>query len=92
MNYASPAKRHSGQHVSNQHYGAVSLAFKLADLFLNPKRIMGHVEIAPGACIPDCGCGPSSYTRAAANLVAESGKVHTVDIYLLLSRGSRQSH
>lgn len=48
---------------------------------LNPRQILGKLEIAQGMQVGDLGCGSAGYfTMIAAELVGKSGKVYAVDI------------
>jgi 2-polyprenyl-3-methyl-5-hydroxy-6-metoxy-1,4-benzoquinol methylase len=54
------------------------------DLFIRPKKVLGKInEIKNGASVLDYGCGPGSFTMAAAELVGEDGKVYAADIHPL---------
>jgi len=59
----------------------MSFGFKFRDFFLPPKNILKEVGIKPGFHVLDYGCGPGSYTIAAAELVGKSGKIYALDIY-----------
>lgn len=64
-------------------YKAISLILKSRDLFYPPKFILNEVEIKHGDCVLDYGCGPGSYSIAAAELLAGTGKVFALDIHPL---------
>jgi ubiquinone/menaquinone biosynthesis C-methylase UbiE len=57
--------------------------FKVRDLVLPRERILAEVDLQPGHTILDYGCGPGSYTMAAARLVGESDTVYALDIHPL---------
>ncbi|MGQ9585202.1 MAG: class I SAM-dependent methyltransferase [Anaerolineae bacterium] len=57
-----------------------SLWFGLRDLLSPPVSVLGEAGIEPGFCVLDYGCGPGSYSLAAAELVGQSGKVYAADI------------
>jgi len=59
----------------------MSLVFKIRDLFTNPLRFLEEAKITPGARVLDYGCGPGSYSIAAAELVGSDGEVLALDIY-----------
>jgi ubiquinone/menaquinone biosynthesis C-methylase UbiE len=61
----------------------MSFGFKFRDLLLSPKNKLSEVGIKPGFHILDYGCGPGSYSIAAAQLVGNSGKVYALDIHPL---------
>jgi ubiquinone/menaquinone biosynthesis C-methylase UbiE len=69
--------------MSNVHFKLMSFEFKFRDLFLSPKKKLNEVGIRPGFHILDYGCGPGSYSIAAAELVGNSGKVYALDIHPL---------
>ncbi len=69
--------------MSNFHFKFMSFGFKFRDFFLPPKNILEEVGIKPGLHVLDYGCGPGSYTMAAAELVGKSGKIYALDIYPL---------
>ncbi|MFX1254156.1 MAG: class I SAM-dependent methyltransferase [Promethearchaeota archaeon] len=54
--------------------------FKIRDVFSPPKTILEEVGIKSGFSILDYGCGPGSFSIAAAELVGENGKVYALDI------------
>ncbi len=69
--------------VSNFHFKVMAATFKLRD-FLSPrKNILKEAGIKPGFHVLDYGCGPGSYTTAAAELVGSSGKVYSLDVHPL---------
>ena len=50
------------------------------DLFMSPYKILSKADlIRPGACVIDHGCGPGSYSIAAAKIVGPKGKVYATD-------------
>jgi ubiquinone/menaquinone biosynthesis C-methylase UbiE len=57
-----------------------SLWFKLRDLFSPPAEVLREADIQPGFRLVDCGCGPGSYSVAAAKMIDQTGKVYAVDI------------
>ena len=69
--------------MSGLDFRAMSFLFKIRDFLLPRGNILAEVGIKPGFNILDYGCGPGSYTIAAAQLVGESGKVYAVDIHPL---------
>jgi ubiquinone/menaquinone biosynthesis C-methylase UbiE len=69
--------------MSNLSFRFMSLGFKFRDFCLAPNNILKEVEIKPGFHVLDYGCGPGSYSIAAAKLVSESGKVYALDIHPL---------
>ena len=69
--------------MSNFHFKFMSFGFKFRDLFRPPKNKLSEVGIKTGFHILDYGCGPGSYSIAAAQLVGKSGKVYALDIHPL---------
>jgi len=52
----------------------------LRDLSHPPEEVLEEADIRPGAAVLDFGCGPGSYTFAAASMVGEKGKLYALDI------------
>jgi ubiquinone/menaquinone biosynthesis C-methylase UbiE len=69
--------------ISNIHFKFMSLECKFRDLLLPPKKKRNEIGIKPGFHILDYGCGPRSYSIAAAQLAGNSGKVYALDIHPL---------
>ncbi len=69
--------------VSNLHFKVMAATFRLRDFLLPRKNILKEVGIKRGFHVLDYGCGPGSYTKAAAELVGGSGKVYALDIHPL---------
>jgi ubiquinone/menaquinone biosynthesis C-methylase UbiE len=69
--------------MRNIAFRLMSFSFQFRDLFLPRKNILAEVGIKPGFSILDYGCGPGSYTIAAAQLVGKSGKIYALDIHSL---------
>ena len=69
--------------MSNFDFIFMSFGFRFRDFFLPRKHILEEVGIKLGFSILDYGCGPGSYTIAAAQLVGKSGKVYALDIHPL---------
>jgi len=50
--------------------------------FYNFDEILGHLDIRPGHCVLDLGCGHNGYwTFPLAQLVGKTGEVHAIDIF-----------
>ena len=64
----------------NLSFRVVSLAFVLRDLLSPPQGILAEVGIKPGDEVLDFGCGPGSFTLAAAAMVGAAGKVYALDV------------
>jgi ubiquinone/menaquinone biosynthesis C-methylase UbiE len=65
--------------------------YKIRDLFLPPRNILKEAEIKPGFHVLDYGCGPGSYSIAAAELVGTTGKVYALDINSLAIQQVKRS-
>ena len=61
-------------------FAATAVWFNLRDLLSRPADVLTEVGIMPGFQVLDYGCGPGSYSAAAAQLVGPTGKVYAVDI------------
>jgi len=69
--------------MTNLSFRFMAFLFKIRDAFRSPLKKLIEAEIKPGWQILDFGCGPGSYSIAAAELVGETGKVYAVDIHPL---------
>lgn len=69
--------------VSNFHFRVMAFTFKLRDFLIPRRNILNEVGIQPGFHVLDYGCGPGSYTIAAAEMVGNSGKIYALDIHPL---------
>ena len=67
--------------MSSFDFRTMSLGFKFRDIFRPPQNTLREIGIKPGFRILDYGCGPGSYSIAAAEMVGESGKVYALDIH-----------
>ena len=72
--------------MSDIHFKFMSFGFRFRDFFLPPKSILKEAGIKPGFHVLDYGCGPGSYSIAAAELVGTTGKVHALDIHPLATQ------
>ena len=66
---------------SNLDFKFMSFFFKIRDFFKSPMKKIEKAEIKPGCFILDYGCGPGSYSIAAAEIVGSSGKIYAADIH-----------
>ncbi|MBN1862981.1 MAG: methyltransferase domain-containing protein [Dehalococcoidales bacterium] len=69
--------------VSDANFRLMALGFKFRDRSLQRRKVLEEVDIKPGSYILDYGCGPGSYSLAAAEMVGKSGKVYALDIHPL---------
>ncbi|HUV94600.1 MAG TPA: class I SAM-dependent methyltransferase [Anaerolineae bacterium] len=72
-------------------FNTMSLWFKLRDLLAPLESTLSEVGIESGFHLLDYGCGPGSYSIAAAELVGQSGKVYAADMNALALRRVRSS-
>jgi ubiquinone/menaquinone biosynthesis C-methylase UbiE len=66
--------------MTNLAFRFMSFGYKFRDWRLPRINVLKEVGIKPGFSVLDYGCGPGGYITAAAQLVAESGKVYALDI------------
>lgn len=64
-------------------FSGMALFFRIRDLLKPPRRVLQPIGLKPGMTVVDYGCGPGSYTLAAAAIVGPAGKVYGVDIHPL---------
>jgi len=69
--------------MDNRHFKGMSAILKFRDLLISPNKILNEVDIRKGSVILDYGCGPGSFSIAAAQVVGESGLVYALDIHPL---------
>jgi ubiquinone/menaquinone biosynthesis C-methylase UbiE len=65
------------------HFRLMAFGFWFRDLFNPPENKLREAGINPGERVLDFGCGPGSYSLAAARMVGESGEVYALDIHPL---------
>ena len=68
----------------------MSFLFKIRDFFNPPINKIESAGIKQGNVVLDYGCGPGSYSIAAAETVGSSGKVYAVDIHPLALKKLRE--
>jgi len=66
---------------SNLDFRFMSFFFKIRDFFKSPMKKVDIAEIKSGDFVLDYGCGPGSYSFAAAEIVGPSGKIIATDIH-----------
>ena len=64
------------------HFSLMSFYFKIRDFFSPPEKLLKEAGIKPGSHVLDYGCGPGSYSLAAARLIGTKGKVYALDLHL----------
>jgi ubiquinone/menaquinone biosynthesis C-methylase UbiE len=72
--------------MPDSHFRLMAFGYKFRDLLVPRRKVLEEVDIKSGFHILDYGCGPGSYSLAAAELVGESGKVYALDIHPLAIR------
>jgi ubiquinone/menaquinone biosynthesis C-methylase UbiE len=65
---------------SDFRFRLMALEFCLRDLVRPPLRVLHEADIRPSMTILDFGCGPGSFSVAAARLVGPRGRVFAVDV------------
>jgi ubiquinone/menaquinone biosynthesis C-methylase UbiE len=71
---------HKHKHISNYSFKIFKFVLAIRDLINPPQKLLCGIEmIRAGAHVLDFGCGPGSYTIAAARMVQPFGKVYAVD-------------
>ncbi len=58
----------------------MAFGFKFRDLVKPPGRFLAEAGVRQGFHVLDFGCGPGSYSMAAAKMAGESGKVYALDV------------
>lgn len=70
--------------MSTFSFKSMQFILKFRDAFVNPRQILTKIEgIRNGVSILDYGCGPGSFTMAAAELIGKNGTVFAADIHPL---------
>ncbi len=78
------------KHYPNFAFKMMSFIYIFRDLFAPPEEILKEIEIKQGYKILDYGCGPGSFTLAAAKLVGSTGKIYAADIHPLAIKKVRK--
>jgi ubiquinone/menaquinone biosynthesis C-methylase UbiE len=69
--------------MRNFSFKVMALLFRLRDFFMTPVKKLEEAGLKPGFRVLDFGCGPGSFSEAAADKVGPSGKVYSLDIHPL---------
>lgn len=69
------------KNMSNLHFSLMSFFYKIRDFLSPPEKLLKDAGIEPGSHVLDYGCGPGSYSLAAAKLVGRGGKVYALDLH-----------
>jgi ubiquinone/menaquinone biosynthesis C-methylase UbiE len=65
---------------SDLNYKIMCFWYKVRDFFSPPLNMLKEANINPGYDVLDFGCGPGSYSIAAAKVVRETGRIYSLDI------------
>jgi ubiquinone/menaquinone biosynthesis C-methylase UbiE len=76
-------ERRKNKPQSNLDFKMMSLCFAIRDKFKDPRIKIEKTGIKSGDKALDYGCGPGSYSLAAADVVGPSGKIYAADIHPL---------
>ena len=68
---------------TNFNYEIMCFFYKVWDFFSSPLNMLKEADIKPGYNVLDFGCGPGSYSIAAAKAVGETGRIYSLDIHPL---------
>jgi SAM-dependent methyltransferase len=79
-----------GVPISDSHFRFMTLALRLRDVFKPPKKVLNETTIKAGDTVLDYGCGPGSYSLAAARLVGDKGQVYSLDIHPMAIQSVRR--
>jgi len=71
------------KHQSNMDFKGMAFFFKIRDIFKSPMKKVEVSKVKMGDIVLDYGCGPGSYTFAAAEVVGKKGKIYAADIHPL---------
>lgn len=67
----------------SSHFRLMALSLWLRDIFFSPTKILREAGLKTGDNVLDFGCGPGSFSLAAARIVGQSGKVYALDVHTL---------
>jgi len=77
--------------MSELAFRLMALEFRLRDVVRPPERILRECGIRSGMSVLDFGCGPGSFSLAAARIVGPEGSVCAVDIHPLALKSVREA-
>ena len=69
--------------MPNWAFNGMSFMFRIRDLFESRAQILQEVNLEPGFCVLDYGCGPGTYVSHLADRVGKSGRVYALDLHPL---------
>ena len=76
-------KKEHPKSKSNIDFKFMSFFFKIRDIFNDPMEKIEKTRMSVGNHVLDYGCGPGSFSIAAAEVVGSSGKLYAADIHPL---------
>ena len=79
----SKSKLNHKKHQSNIDFKGMTFFFKIRDIFKPPMKKIEISGIKRGDYVLDYGCGPGSYSIAAAEFVGKEGRIFAADIHPL---------
>lgn len=68
---------------NNLSFRLMALEYRFRDRRQPPLTILEEIGVKPGMTVLDFGCGPGSFSRAAARMVGTAGQVYAVDVHPL---------
>jgi ubiquinone/menaquinone biosynthesis C-methylase UbiE len=69
----------------------MALEFRLRDMIRPPGKILEEADLRAGMVVLDFGCGPGSFSLAAARRVGHQGRVYALDIHPLAIRSVQRA-
>lgn len=69
--------------MPNIGFKAMTFVMKIRDWLRPREEILKEIGIEPGLHVLDFGCGPGSYSLAAAEMVGKDGRIYALDIHSL---------
>ena len=75
----------------NFSFRLMALEYRLRDARQPPLRILQEIGVKQCMAVLDFGCGPASFSVAAAKVVGSAGRVYAVDIHPLAIRSVKRA-
>jgi len=89
--YQSVQNTYQPKPMNVLNYIAMCFILIIRDLFYPPKEIFNELPLKHGYKILDYGCGPGSYSIAAAELLEGTGMVYALDLHPFAIEDVRQA-
>jgi ubiquinone/menaquinone biosynthesis C-methylase UbiE len=89
--YQSVQNKSQPKPMNVLNYIAMCFILIIRDLFYPPKEIFNELPLKHGYKILDYGCGPGSYSIAAAELLEGTGMVYALDLHPFAIEDVRQA-